>query len=158
MNLIIISVLFYFSTISGKAVQRKSRAIGVGLSNDRTSLYAALGKCIAFLHGDETNNWIGKKIVLVIGFLNSASPQPFANYVAGFRAGLKETGYVDGQNVAVEFRWAEGHYDRLPEMAADLVRRKVAVLVSTGGTPSITAAKAATTIIPIVFTTGAQSA
>ena len=63
----------------------------------------------------------------VIGFLNAASPRPFANYVAGFRAGLKETGYVDGQNVAIEFRWAEGHYDLLPEMAADLVRRKVAV-------------------------------
>src|SRR5262249_43153432 len=94
----------------------------------------------------------------VIGFLNSASPQPFANYVAGFRAGLKGTGYVDGQNVAIEFRWAEGHYDRLPEMAADLVSRKVAVLVSTGGTPSITAAKAATTTIPIVFTTGSDPA
>ena len=53
----------------------------------------------------------------VIGFLNSASPQPFENYVAGFRAGLKETGYVDGKNVAIEFRWAEGHYDRLPGMA-----------------------------------------
>ncbi len=92
----------------------------------------------------------------VIGFLNSASPQPFANYVAGFRAGLKETGYVEGQNVAIEFRWAEGHYDRLPEMAADLVHRKVAVLVSTGGTSSITAAKAATTTIPIVFTTGSD--
>jgi putative ABC transport system substrate-binding protein len=92
----------------------------------------------------------------VIGFLNSASPQPFANYVAGFRAGLKETGYVDGQNVVIEFRWAEGHYDRLPEMAADLVRRKVAVLVSTGGSPSITAAKAATTTIPIVFTIGSD--
>jgi ABC-type uncharacterized transport system substrate-binding protein len=91
----------------------------------------------------------------VIGFLNSASPQPFANYVAGFRAGLKETGYVDGQNVVIEFRGAEGHYDRLPEMAADLVRRKVAVLVSTG-TPSITAAKAATTTIPIVFTIGSD--
>jgi putative ABC transport system substrate-binding protein len=90
----------------------------------------------------------------VIGFLNSASPQPFANYVAGFRAGLKETGYIDGQNVAIEFRWAEGHYDRLPEMAADLVRRKVAVLVATGGVPSIAAAKAATSTIPIVFTIG----
>jgi putative ABC transport system substrate-binding protein len=94
--------------------------------------------------------------VPVIGFLNSASPQPFANYVAGFRAGLKDTGYVEGQNVAIEFRWAEGHYDRLPEMAADLVHRKVAVLVSTGGTSSITAAKAATTTIPIVFTTGSD--
>ena len=92
----------------------------------------------------------------VIGFLNSASPQPFANYVAGFRTGLKETGYIDGQNVTIEFRWAEGHYDRLPEMAADLVRHKVAVLVATGGTPSIMAAKAATATIPIVFTAGAD--
>ena len=90
----------------------------------------------------------------VIGFLNSASPQAWENYVAGFRAGLKEAGYVDGQNVTIEFRWAEGHYDRLPGMAADLVRRKVAVLVSTGGEPSVLAAKAATTTIPIVFTSG----
>jgi putative ABC transport system substrate-binding protein len=90
----------------------------------------------------------------VIGFLNSVSPQPFANYVAGFRAGLKETGYIDGRNVTIEFRWAEGHYDRLPEMAAELVRHNVAVLVSTGGEPSVLAAKAATTTIPIVFTTG----
>jgi putative ABC transport system substrate-binding protein len=92
----------------------------------------------------------------VIGFLNSASSQPFANYVASFRAGLKTTGYVDGQNVVIEFRWAEGHYDRLPEMAADLVRRKVVVLAATGGAPSITAAKAATTTIPIVFTIGSD--
>jgi putative tryptophan/tyrosine transport system substrate-binding protein len=66
----------------------------------------------------------------VIGFLNSVSPQSWESYVAGFRAGLKEVGYIDGQNVTIEFRWAEGHYDRLPEMAADLVRHKVAVLVS----------------------------
>jgi putative tryptophan/tyrosine transport system substrate-binding protein len=92
----------------------------------------------------------------IIGFLNSASPQPFANYVSGFRVGLKQTGYIDGQNVTIEFRWAEGHYDRLPEMAADLVRRKVAVLVSTGGPPSVTAAKAATATIPIVFTIGSD--
>jgi len=90
----------------------------------------------------------------VIGFLNSVSPKPFANYVAGFRAGLKETGYIDGQNITIEFRWAEGHYDQLPGMAADLVRRKVAVLVSTGGAPSVAAAKAATSTIPIVFTIG----
>jgi putative tryptophan/tyrosine transport system substrate-binding protein len=92
----------------------------------------------------------------VIGFLNSASPEPFANYVSGFRVGFKQTGYIDGQNVIIEFRWAEGHYDRLPEIAADLVRHKVAVLVSTGGTPSIMAAKAATATIPIIFTTGAD--
>jgi putative ABC transport system substrate-binding protein len=92
----------------------------------------------------------------VIGFLNAASPQPFAKYVAGFRTGLKETGYIDGQNVTIEFRWAEGDYDRLPEMAADLVRRKVAVLVSSGGAPSIMAAKAATATIPIVFTIGSD--
>jgi len=90
----------------------------------------------------------------VIGFLNSASPLPWENYVAGFRAGLKEIGYIDGQNVAIEFRWAEGDYDRLPGLAADLVRHKVAVLVATGGSPSIMAAKAATATIPIVFTTG----
>src|SRR5690349_18268715 len=69
----------------------------------------------------------------VIGFLNPASLQSWENYVAGFRAGLKEVGYVDGQNITIEFRWAEGHYDRLPVMAADLVRRNVAVLVATGG-------------------------
>ena len=90
----------------------------------------------------------------VIGFLNPASLQPWENYLTGFRTGLKEVGYVDGQNVTVEFRWAEGHYDRLPAMAADLVRRKVAVLVATGGAPSVVAAKAATSTIPIVFTIG----
>ena len=90
----------------------------------------------------------------VIGFLNSASPDPWKDYVAGFRAGLKEAGFVDSQNVTIEFRWAEGHYDRLPGLAADLVRRKVAVLVATGGSPSVVAAKAATSTIPIVFTSG----
>ena len=93
-------------------------------------------------------------VLPAVGFLNSASPLPWENYVAGFRAGLKEAGFVDGQNVTIEFRWAEGHYDRLPGMAADLVRRKVAVLVATGGAPSVVAAKAATSTIPIVFTAG----
>jgi ABC-type uncharacterized transport system substrate-binding protein len=90
----------------------------------------------------------------VIGFLNSASPEPWANFVSSFRAGLKQIGYIEGQNVTIEFRWAEGHYDRLPGMAADLVRHKVAVLVSTGGSPSVMAAKTATSTIPIVFTSG----
>jgi putative tryptophan/tyrosine transport system substrate-binding protein len=97
---------------------------------------------------------LAEQALPVIGFLNSASPIPWKDYVAGFRAGLKETGFVDGQNVTIEFRWAEGHYDKLPGMAADLVRRKVAVLVATGGSPSVFAAKAATSTIPIVFTSG----
>src|ERR1700693_1792909 len=86
----------------------------------------------------------------VIGFLNGASPGGYAPFVAAFRQGLKETGYVEGQNVAIEFRWAGGQYDRVPAMAAELVRRQVAVIVA--NTPGNLAAKAATTTIPIVFT------
>jgi putative ABC transport system substrate-binding protein len=90
----------------------------------------------------------------VIGFLNSASPGGYASNVAAFRQGLKEAGYVQGQNVAVEYRWAEGQYDRLPAMAAELVRRQVAVIVA--NSPGNLAAKAATTTIPIVFTTASD--
>jgi putative ABC transport system substrate-binding protein len=86
----------------------------------------------------------------VIGFLNGASAGGYAHLVAAFRQGLKETGYVEGQNVAIEFRWAEGQYDRVPAMAAELVRRQVAVIVA--NTPGNLAAKAATKTIPIVFT------
>jgi ABC-type uncharacterized transport system substrate-binding protein len=90
----------------------------------------------------------------VIGFLNSTSPTAWAHLVAAFRQGLSEMGYVEHRSVGIEWRWAEGRYEQLPVLAADLVRRQVAVIVSTGGLNSIFAAKAATTDIPIVFTTG----
>jgi putative ABC transport system substrate-binding protein len=90
----------------------------------------------------------------VIGFLSSGLPGAFARQVAGFRRGLQEAGYVEGQNVAIEYRWAEGQYDRLPELASDLVRRQVAIIVATGGSVSAMAAKAITGTIPIVFTSG----
>jgi ABC-type uncharacterized transport system substrate-binding protein len=90
----------------------------------------------------------------VIGFLSTTSAVPFAHLVSGFRRGLQEVGYVEGRNVAIEFRWAEGQYDRVPALAADLIRRQIAVIVTTGGETSAVAAKAATTTIPIVFNTG----
>src|SRR6266568_3708430 len=87
----------------------------------------------------------------VIGFLSPASPEMFAARLRGFRQGLKENGYVEGENVAIVYRWADGQHDRLPELAAELVRQQVAVIVTAGGAPSTLAAKAATTTIPIVF-------
>ena len=89
----------------------------------------------------------------VIGFLNQEAPELTANNVTGFRKGLSETGFVENQNVTIEYRWAEGRYERLPQLAADLVNRKVAVIVA-AYFPSAVAAKAATLTIPIVFISG----
>src|SRR5262245_7488268 len=92
----------------------------------------------------------------VIGFLGSRSPEDSAALVAAFRVGLSEAGFVEGRNLTIEFRWAEGHYDRLTMLAADLAARRVAVLAAPGGIAAGLAAKAATATIPIIFLTGAD--
>ena len=93
-----------------------------------------------------------QKAMPVIGYLNSGSPGASAPYMAAFRRGLSETGFVEGQNLTIEYRWADGHYDRLPALAADLVGRKVDEIVASGALLSVLAAKSATSTIPIVFT------
>ena len=92
----------------------------------------------------------------VVGFLGAPSAAPYARYVAAVHQGLKEVGYVEHQNVAMEYRWADSQYDRLPALAADLVSRRVAVIIPIGGAPATVAAKAATSTIPIVFNLGAD--
>ena len=92
----------------------------------------------------------------VIGLLGSESPELYADRLRTFRQGLRESGFVEGRNVVVEYRWAEGHYDRFPALLADLIARKVAVIVAIAGTPPALAAKAATSTIPIVFVTASD--
>jgi ABC-type uncharacterized transport system substrate-binding protein len=92
----------------------------------------------------------------VIGYLNGASSTQFTHLLAAFRKGLSDTGYAEGRDVAIEYRYADGQYDRLPALAADLLNRRVAAIVATAGTPTIRAAKAATATIPIVFVIGSD--
>jgi ABC-type uncharacterized transport system substrate-binding protein len=103
------------------------------------------GAAVAWPHGARAQ----QPKMPVVGFLNGGSPDGYAPYVTGFLHGLNETGYVEGKNVTVDYRWARGQYDRLQAMAADLVRLKVAVIAA--NTPTAPVAKAATTEIPIVF-------
>jgi putative ABC transport system substrate-binding protein len=92
----------------------------------------------------------------VIGYLHSGSLAPYAHLVAAFQQSLKENGYIEGRQVAIEYRWAEGHYDRLPALAEDLVGRHVALIVAQGGDPPVLAAKSATATIPIVLTSSSD--
>src|SRR5262245_8407817 len=95
-------------------------------------------------------------VMPVVGFLSSRSPNESESAVAAFRQSVSEAGYIEGKNLAIAFRWAEGQYDRLPALAADLVRRQVAAIFATGGNPPAFAAKAATATIPIVFLVGSD--
>jgi putative ABC transport system substrate-binding protein len=115
----------------------------------RREFVAGLGSAVACPAAARSQ----RPAVPVVGFLSARSPDDFKNITFPFLQGLKETGYVEGQNVAVEYRYAENQYDRLPPFAADLVRRRVAVIVA-ADTPATLAAKEATTTIPIVFATG----
>ena len=124
----------------------------IGRTN-RRAFIAALGSAAAAW---PLVAWAQQPTMPVVGFLSIASPTALAHLVAGLRRGVQEAGFVEGHNVAIEYRWAEFRYDRLPELAADLVQRQVAVIVASGGDNPLLAAKAATTTIPIVFDVGSD--
>jgi putative ABC transport system substrate-binding protein len=119
----------------------------------RREFIAGLGSAVAWPLGA----WAQQSPLPLIGYLSSRSPEDTAHLVAAFRQGLRENGYVEGQTATVLYRWGLGQYDRMPAMAAELVRERVSVLVATGAEPAALAAKAATSVIPIVFAIGGDA-
>src|SRR5215470_16934002 len=116
----------------------------------RREFIAGLGGAVAWPLAARTQ----QRAMPVVGFLNAASPDPFGDAVRAFRLGLNETGYFEDSNVAIEYGWADGQYDRLPMLAAGLVRRRVSVIATGSNILVAKAVQAATTTIPIVFLTG----
>jgi putative ABC transport system substrate-binding protein len=124
------------------------------LDTTRREFIALIGGGYLLLAVKVKRAWGQQPVMPVIGYLHSGSSAPFAHLLEAFRRALSESGYVEGRNVAIEYRWANGEYDRLPELANDLVKRQVGIIVAAGGAPSALAAKKATSTIPIVFSVG----
>jgi ABC-type proline/glycine betaine transport system permease subunit len=151
----------YLRTARAKGLTEFAVVVRHGLRISLIPVITVLGLQVGTLLGGAVMTWpfsanAQPTTMPVVGFLHSGSPGPYAGRMAAFRQGLSDTGFVEGKDVAIAYRWAEGNYERLPEMALDLVRRAVSVIIAGGGVASAPVAKAATSTIPIVFVTGAD--